>query len=385
MTRIRLLILASLVAIAALVPSTAAANRKLQVGFLDNAYALTDPAAYWSDMKTLNAGFARWDIQWKHVAPKRPKQERNPADPAYHWGETDSFMRAAAAHGMGDRVMVTLWRTPSWAASIRKKPFEAQMPRLRDWRNFVYAAAKRYSGRYTPPGQTEPLPRILAWETWNEPNAHFALRPQVKNGIAVSPRNYVALLNALKTEVNRAVPFKPTFVAGAFYKQGGPRSLTPVQFMRGMQAAGARFDVLSVHPYNRNPSAGIRDGLSESRSNPYFIGIGNMDTFVRLSNEIFGRRHPVWITEFGVPTAAPQQAARVASPAAQARFVRDAINRMRALPQVERAAWFLVKDEHPRVGAWYTTGLRRADGTKKPAYDAWRKAAAKLQRSPVVE
>ncbi len=383
MRRLRLA-LPALAAIATLLlPATASAKANLQVGFLDNAYASIDPEGYWRDSVALHVGFARWDLQWDQIAVTQPRSPRDPEDPAYFWAQTDAFVRQAAEHGLQDRVMFTLWKTPRWASSTGSTKARAtQMPRLKAWRDFVFACAKRYSGRYTPPGQGAPLPRVVAWETWNEPNAYFAFRPQWQRGEPVSPRNYVQLLKGLRYEVGRAVTFKPVFVAGAMYKQGGRSSLSPLQFMAGLQKAGARFDVLSIHPYNRVPANGIRDGANESATNPYSISVGNLDAFINAANRIFGRRYPIWITEFGLQTPAPG-VVRAASYPQQARFVRQAIARLKGLPQVERAAWFLIQDDPPRNGHWYTTGLRTSTGAKKPSYGAWQQAAAKLKRSPI--
>ena len=297
-----------------------------------------------------------------------------------HFAQTDAFVQQAAAHGLQDRVMVTLWSTPTWATTSGSS---AQMPKLSDWRNFVAAAATRYSGTYIPPGQTTPLPRVKAWEAWNEPNGSFALKPQKLNGRFVSPANYVKLLNALKSEVGKAVPFTPTFVAGALYKQGSPNNPSPIEFMRGMKAAGATFDVLSMHPYNNTPRLGIKDGADQSRTNPNFIGVGNFDTFITLANQIFGKKYPIWITEFGLPTTAPGKTQYAASFKQQATFAYDAITRLKALPQVERAAWFLVRDNPPATGAWYTTGLEKVTGQDKPSYETWIAATTKLQPSPI--
>ncbi|MGI9116776.1 MAG: glycosyl hydrolase, partial [Gaiellales bacterium] len=309
---------------------------------------------------------------------------RDPADPAYAWGPTDAYVQQAAAHGMLGRVMFTLWSTPRWAGAHVRHATTADMPNLRYWRDFVQACARRYSGRYIPPGATEPLPRVTAWETWNEPNAIFALRPQLAHGVAVSPRNYVKLLNALKREVRSAIPQRSTFVAGAFYKQGGSQGLTPVEFMRGMQAAGATFDVLSMHPYNRTATLGLRDGLRESTTNPSFIGIANLGTFISLANGIFHRRYPVWVTEFGWRTTSPGARRRSVTLRQQAIFARQAITHLRTLPQVQRAAWFLLRDDPPReAGDWYTSGLLRQNGARKPSFGAWRGAARHLPQSPI--
>jgi hypothetical protein len=152
--------------------------------------------------------------------------------------------------------------------------------------------------------------------------------------------------------------------------------------MQGLARANAKFDVLSIHPYNRVPALGIRDGANESRTNPYAISIGNFESFITAANSIFGRKYPIWITEYGLQTPAPG-VVRSASFKQQATFVRQSIAKLKRLPQVERAAWFLIKDDPPRNGNWYTTGLRKSSGAKKPSFSAWQQAAATLNRSPI--
>ncbi|MEY4226794.1 MAG: hypothetical protein RL190_1551 [Actinomycetota bacterium] len=379
--RLRHLVIPLAIACALAAPAVASANAKLRVGFLDNAYASTYPGPFWSEASDLNVGFMRWDLQWKHVAPTKPRSPRDPADPAYNWTQTDAFVRNAVAAGLQDNIMFTLWATPRWASKTpNAKGYTATMPKLADWKAFAYAAATRYSGTFTPVGATAPLPRVTAWEAWNEPNGYFALRPQFQDGVAVSPRNYTALLNAMGAEVRQAVPFTPTIVAGALYKTGGRNSVNPIDFLRGMRQAGARFTVLSVHPYNKVAAKGVRDGATQSRTNPAYIAIGNLDAFVALANQIFGRRYPVWVTEFGWNTPAPRQRQTTVSFAQQATFVSQSIARMRQIPQVERLAWFLLRDDNPKpAGKWYTTGLRKLDDSPKPSYGAWKRAAAGLQ------
>ena len=367
-------------------PAIAGANADLKVGFLDNTYAEHSPDAFWADAATLNVGVMRWDLQWATIAPSQPVSERDPADPAYRWAATDAFVIGAANHGLQDRVMFTLWKTPPWAASVKNKgALETQMPTLTAWKNFVAAAATRYSGQYVPLGASEPLPRVIAWETWNEPNAKFAFRPQYKGGKAVSPKNYVILLNALKQEVNAAAPFTPTFVAGAMFKQGSPRSNPgPIEFMRGLKAAGAKFDVLSMHPYNNTPNLGLNDGLGLSTTNPSFVGVGNFNVFISLANQIFHKKYPIWVTEFGWATPAAGKSQYTTSFANQAKFAAKSIARFRSLPQVERAIWFLIRDDispdDPSSKAWYSTGLKKSDDVNKPSFNAWANATKSLSK-----
>jgi predicted outer membrane protein len=75
-----LITLAACVALLA-IPALASANKNLRTGFLDNAYASSDPAAFWADAVALNVGFMRFDLQWAHMAASKPKNPRNVEDP----------------------------------------------------------------------------------------------------------------------------------------------------------------------------------------------------------------------------------------------------------------------------------------------------------------
>jgi hypothetical protein len=150
-----------------------------------------------------------------------------------------------------------------------------------------------------------------------------------------------------------------------------------------MKAAGAKFDVLSMHPYNNTPRLGLNDGKDQSTTNPRFIGIGNFDTFIKLANQTFGKKYPIWVTEFGWATPAAGKTQYTVSPAQQAQFAYDSILRFKQLPQVEKMTWFLVRDNPPKPGAWYTTGLEKVDGTHKPSFNSWVSAAGKLKKSSI--
>ena len=371
---------ASVVALA-LLPACAQAQSHLEVGFLDNAYAGGDPSAYWNDAIALNAGFARWDVNWREIAPSEPPDPSNPADPAYRWSQTDAFVRGAAAHGLSGRVLFTVWMTPPWASDTARP---TQMPRLADWRAFVRACATRYSGTYTPPGQSEPLPRVTAWEAWNEPNSSWSLKPQRIGRRHVGARNYVKLLHSLEQEVTAQVDFKPTFVAGSLYKQAGRYSTGPIDFMREMKAAHATFDVLSMHPYNNFPRLGMADGAGQSKKKPKYMTLANVQDYIAIANAIFKKRYPIWITEVGLPTVAPGKTQYAASYGQQRTYVTKAIAKVARIKQVKRFTWFLIRDDPPRpFGAWWTTGLRTSSGEAKPSFAAFAAATAKLQPSPI--
>ena len=365
------------------------AKRNMPIGFIDNSFAASDPERFWADARALRVRTLRWDLQWDVIAPNRPARPCLHTDPAYNWVTTDAFVRGAQANGLTAGVMFTVWRTPAWASSLKRSRGRVQeMPRVADWRCFVRAAATRYNGRTTPPGQTTPLPRVRAWEAWNEPNAVFAFTPQRVGRKNVSMRNYVTLLNTLHREVKRSNGRNATVVGGALYKQSSRQGVSPIKFMRGMKRYKARFDVLSIHPYNNIPRLGLRDGRAQSRTNPRYIAVGNIGTFVNLANRTFRKRYPIWVTEWGWQTRTPRDAGYptqgqyAVTDRQQALFLKQSIARLASYRQIHRAMWFLLRDDPPCTRPCqtpWTSGIVRFDEQRKPAWNAWRQARARLR------
>ena len=76
--------------------------------------------------------------------------------------------------------------SPKWRSGARLgwanggKPRYIPPKNANDLRAFATAAAKRYSGDFTPAGREDPLPAIRLWLAWNEPNNPVFIRPQWK-------------------------------------------------------------------------------------------------------------------------------------------------------------------------------------------------------------
>src|SRR4051794_7491280 len=116
------------------------------------------------------ASISRTSVTWSQVAPggtTKPSgfDARNPGDPAYNWVNTDAFVTAAVGHGADP--LLTVYTAPSWAEgdndADRAKRFGdsgTYHPNARDFGDFMTAIATRYSGSYTPPGASAPLPKV---------------------------------------------------------------------------------------------------------------------------------------------------------------------------------------------------------------------------------
>jgi len=371
----------TLLAVAALLAGLAALALRpgpasaLTPGFMDPAFQTEHPDVFWTDMAALHAGVLRYDVYWREVAPTRPVAPRDPASPEYDWTTVDRLVRDASAHGT--QVLFTLWRTPTWARAdggAGGGNGYAWMPNLDDWGAFVYAAAVRYSGAYDPDGggPLAVLPQVANWEMWNEPNYIGALRPQRVGKKVVSPGLYTAILNRGYREI-RAVEallgVNLNVLGGAMNRGfGGAGSISALVFLRGMRAAGARFDTASIHPYPLTGKKGFEDGTKAPN-----VTLANFKTFEKELDRLWPRkRYRIWITEYGAQTQPDRYGATLDG---QQRFVKKALTRLVTKhPRVTHLIWFLVRDEAvelPGESDNWQSGLRDSVGAAKPAYQTW--------------
>ena len=378
-----LVVAAGVVAIvlAAASPSQPAASRpassKLLLGFTDTAGAFYDEdGTLFPTLQDLGARVLRVHLQWggkRGVARRRPLAGSDPADPAYDWRPYDRIVLAAAA---GDvQVLYTIFGTPPWAnggAAPTRVPRNAF--RLEE---FAYAAATRYSGTYVrTDGVT--LPAVRLWTAWNEPNLKIGLVPQWRRvagrWVAQSAIDYAAICNAVADGVHATgldderVACGVTAARGNNNPRGLKPSVSPIAFLRAMKKAGARgFDAYAHHPYYGSPS----ETPSTRPRGSGAITLGNIDRLEGELTRLYGRRLPIWITEYGYQTNPPDGVFGV-SWTRQAAYLRQAVRIVRADPRIDLLLWFLVRDEDD-VTRWQS-GLVAADGTHKPAFAAFQAA-----------
>lgn len=352
----------------------------LILGVQDDQLPVADPAALDARLDRLAATgtqMTRLDVLWNQVAPTRPADPRDDADPAYRWSRYDRIVDGLAARGIA--VLVTIYRTPGWAVDTRYAPADPSEPER--WApdpqalgDLAHALARRYDGvRHGA---------IAAFEPWNEPNIPFFLRPQwVRDDGAystgwrpASPAIYAAMLRAARDGIRQAGSDAPVLgVSGAPNGTGappaGPASVGAVStsaFIAELARLRAPMDAAAQHVY---PAL----GPDESRAFPAFL------TLPRLIGELDAIRPgiPVWITEFGWMTQAPlsRPARAFSSEADQAAFLDRAVAMMAAEPRIRTAIWFNLQDN-----AEWPGGLRRADDTAKPAWDAFRALPSRMPR-----
>lgn len=331
-----------------------------------------DPVPRMESLDALNTRLIRVDMRWWEVAPTRPVNPRDPDDPAYDWAHNDRVVAAARERGI--EVMFTIWGTPEWAADTsatvnEQFPFWGRRPASpQDYGDVAAAAAARYA----PMG-------VRKWEAWNEPNNPLFLRPMyVRQGgewVPEGPKTYAAMLNAFYDGVKQSDP--GAIVAGGVTAPAGPASpedcttmpecrIMPIAFLGQVTTARPRprMDLWSHHPYPlRRPS-------DESFAQAAYVDLYNLDRLQTAIDSTYLRGTPIWLTEFGFATEERPLYKFSVDEAEQARFLTDAVGRVRANPRIQIFIWYFLRD----TVAW-ASGLEREDGTPKPAAEAFRQAA----------
>jgi hypothetical protein len=336
-----------------------------------------DPEVTFPLLQTLGVRVLRVNLYWDRVAPFQPAQPANPADLSYDWDVYDRTAFFAQQYGI--QLVFSIFGTPGWANDFKGQVYAPR--KMTQLRAFALAAARRYSGFYpAPDGRI--LPRVSKWLAWNEPNQPTFLLPQWVRGpngrfVPQSARTYARMCNAIYSGVHaagREARIDETVACGVTSPRGnnvggGSRpSVSPLVFLRELKRARAQFDVYAHHPY---PSSRLEKPADPPPARTA-VTLGNIDSLVRELDRLYGREVRLWITEYGYQTNPPDRLFGV-SYAQQARYLREAFALVRKHPRIDMMLWFLLRDE-PDTNGWQS-GLMTADGTEKPAFTAFRRAA----------
>jgi hypothetical protein len=379
-----------------------------------------DPAALVRRAAQIGAQALRADVFWSHIAPD-PAASTAPsfdasqpgAYPAAGWAVYDAADRAAAADHV--RLYLTLTGPPPlWAAgagmpTVKNCPCSQWAPSASDFGAFVHAVGLRYSGHYTPPGQSQPLPRVSFWSIWNEPNYGPNLAPQAIDGskIEVSPRLYRGLVDAAWRGLASSghAPPADTVLIGETAPRGlsGPNlpgnfsGMLPLRFVRALYCVDSAYKPLRGQaaslrgcPTDAAGSAAFpreHPGLFQASGwadHPYpdelapdvpttfepdYADFADLGRFERGLDRATGpySEHPhlpILSTEFGYKTDPPFPAGLALATAArylnQAEYLSWRSSRIRSYDQ------YLLVDPPASSGSQFDTGIEFADGRPKP-------------------
>ncbi len=307
-----------------------------------------DLAAELNDARALGMKWVRVDLEWSDVQPDGAA--------TYQWSQFDRVVSAARARGLS--LLPVLTCTPSWArvAGAPSKLWAPASPAR--FASFAAAAVRRYA----PKG-------IHTWEIWNEPNtvAFWGAHPSAKA--------YVALLRPTVAAMRKRDP-KVFIVSGGLAPDARG-------FLAAMCALGANrlVDAIGYHPYS----------FPLTPQDPVSWNAWRQIAATRPSVRSILAAHgtpglPIWATEYGAPTDGPGTEATAqgwpqgtdpdhASEAFQATLAADSVAAAPRTAGLRALFWYTDRD----AGTDPSTtedffGLRRADGSAKPAFAALERA-----------
>ena len=326
-------------ALAGFVAPAAGASGNVRFGIQDDAWLVHGAGTLderLDRLERLGVDLVRFNLHWNRIESARGR---------YDWEDSDLVLQGLRSRGIA--AVVGIVGSPLWANGNRGPNYA---PGAASMAAFARAAASRYRW-------------VRDWLVWNEPNQARWLRP-------TTPRVYVRqILNPAYAAIHAVNP-RARVAGGVTAPRGATGGMSPVAWIRGMRAAGARLDVYAHHPYP-----------SSSRETPFAGGCKycetiTMATIERLISEVgraFGPKR-IWLTEYGYQTGAfgvTQQR--------QAELIGQSGLRAYRAPRVDMLIHYLVKDE-PEASR-FQSGLFNIAGRPKLAALAFPLPIAQAGRS----
>jgi hypothetical protein len=396
----------------------------MQTIFEADAQLRTDPVGTLDLLRRLGVARVKLYVPWSAVAPD-PSSTTRPAGfdasnpqsyPASNWTYYDTVVRDAAARGVGIDMTVGA-PVPQWATGQGAPPGALPgvwKPSPTEYASFVNALAVRYSGHYTPPGTSAPLPRVDFWAIWNEPNYGPQLAPQAidHSTVEVSPALYRGLANAAWSSLQRTGHGHDTILIGEIAPRGittgdNPGNfsgMVPLRFVRALycldpslhplrgtaaterqcpasaSASSAfarqnpalfRAGGFAVHPY---PQGALAPNVVTPGEPDYadLAALPRLETVLDTAQRAYGsnERLDLYSTEFGYKTNPPFAAG---VPLAQAPlYLNWSEYRSWLDPRIRSYNQYQLTDPPASGHSQFDTGLEFADGTPKPTLAAFR-------------
>jgi hypothetical protein len=289
-------------------------------------------------LERLGVDVVRFNLHWNEIEPTRGSPD---------WASSDAVLQGLRARGIG--AVVGLVGSPPWANG--GKPSN-HAPTKAGFAAFARAAASRYSW-------------VRQWLVWNEPN-------QARWLIPTSPAVYVrSLLNPAYVAIHAEVPGAKV-AGGVTAPRAGSAGVSPVKWIRGMRAAGARLDAYAHHPYPARPTDTPFAGGC-TRAECETITMATLERLLAEVGRAFGPKR-IWLTEYAYQTGPGG-----VSQNRQAALLGEGALRAFKLPRVDLLIHYLVVDE-PTV-ARFQSGLYLRSGAPKLASLAFPLPLAQAGRS----
>ena len=330
----------------------------------------------------LGADIVRANLYWRAVSPapganSKPRGFRvgDPSSPRYRWAMYDQFVANARAAGL--RVYLTITGpTPDWGSREPRRCREGCIwkPNSRLFGKFVKAVARRYRGQ------------VRYWSIWNEPNHFGWLLPQYshRHRVRYSARMYRSLWYRGYRAIRRYDPARRRSVLfGELAPFASPRAFLHSSMCidrRGRPLRSRRqrcprrpvklpVGAIAHHPYPHGASVHPLSPV-RGRSNLTIAYMPRLKRSMLLAarHGRMPRGRSIFLTEYGIQSRPPDPFG--ASPRQQARWLNESERLVWRDRRVKSTAQYELFDAH--ASEQFNTGLRTAQGARKPAWAAYR-------------
>jgi hypothetical protein len=352
----------SLLALLCAGPQNAQAGTALEKGFWGPTQI--DGVSQFPIYDDLGVTIFQMAVSWASVAPTRPKDARDPRDPAYQWpADVDFAISEAKRHGM--KVLIMLIHAPPWANSGRTPEYAPDRPS--DFGAFARAAARRY-------------PSVRHWMIWGEPSRSNNFKPFVKQPLGTpitaaqkrAPRRYARLLDAAYGQL-KAQRRTNLVIGGNTYVTGEVR---PGAWMRAMTLPDGRRPRIDL--YGHNPFSFRNPSLRNPPSGQGLVDFSDLGRFDKAIQRSLGKPRKktikLFLSEFTIPTAPDREFNFYVSPRTQAKWITNAFKLTRHVKNIAGLGWIHLRDEPPISGHTVVNGgLLTHEGKKKRGYYAFKR------------
>ncbi|SDT02826.1 Cellulase (glycosyl hydrolase family 5) [Nocardioides scoriae] len=302
------------------------------------------------DVVALGARWVRLDVSWPTIQPVSADQ--------HDWAALDRVVAEAQQRDL-DVLGVVTWSAP-WVRDPGCTTFTCPPASAASYAVFAGEVAQRYRGR------------IAAYEIWNEPNLDLFW-------VAPDPRRYRELLTGATLALQQGDPDAQVLMGGLAANDRREGVVDAGDFLRVACSGGAcrGLDGVAYHPYTypRTPTDPAVETpwqrmTRSTRQGPALDGLMSAAGIDPSA---------LWVTEYGAPTGG---ASTDGSPtgavdeAQQARILAAGVRAAAAAPQVRALMLYTWRDLETGGTVEDHFGLRRLDGSQKPAWEAVRRAVA---------
>jgi hypothetical protein len=353
-----------------------AAAHAVAKGLWDDSFVTPDTAKQSQILdeiaNDLHVGTVRLMVFWARAEPAKGVFDEG------YLAQLKTAIDAAQAYGL--RVILTTYEVPEWASneSLWKSPppgfgfkkniyyyfYAPRADALPEFQDFADHIATEFQGE------------VFAYEAWNEANIFWFLYPQrtATDGY-LGVRTYLGMLTAFSAGIRAGDPAAKV-LGGNTASQGinNVRSTSPLKWARWLKSHHVLdyADAYSHHVYALGGSGPIRPPEQAPRYPQWTVVLGNIGSLLHIFPKT-----DFYLTEWGY-NATPSRlfGGGGVGEKNQAAYLTRGFKLASKYPQIKLLTWYLRKDVKGSRSVFsppMSTGLRRANGVRRPAWFAFRR------------